>query len=263
MNDFERAMVDMLKELKEEYGVIQIKAEYENEGSRHDELSRLKDITSAVGLPILIKIGGVEAVSDIYTALIVGVSGLVAPMAETKFAVSKFTNTVEKLIARDNIGDIEFAINVETITACENFHDMLTLQNIKVLSGITIGRVDLAASLGKDRTFVDTPDMMKLCEDTFVKARAAGLGCGLGGGISKDSVDFLGALISKDLIDFFETRKVVFDRSGIKTFESGGIDVALQFELLWLKSKQRYYHNIKFEDHTRIKMLEARLGESS
>ena len=62
MNKNEIAMVDILKKLKGEYGVVQIKAEFENEGSRQDELSRLKDVASAAGLPILIKIGGVAAI---------------------------------------------------------------------------------------------------------------------------------------------------------------------------------------------------------
>ena len=56
MNKLEYEMVEVLKRLKGDYGVIEIKAEYENEGSRQDELMRLKDVAGKVDLPIIIKI---------------------------------------------------------------------------------------------------------------------------------------------------------------------------------------------------------------
>ena len=56
MNSLEYEMYDLLKSLKEEYGVFEIKAEYENEGSRQTELMRLKDLTEKLDLPIIIKI---------------------------------------------------------------------------------------------------------------------------------------------------------------------------------------------------------------
>ena len=126
MNVLEYEMIDILKRLKDEYGVFEIKAEYENEGSRQEELCRLKDITSKVGLPIIMKIGGVEAVTDIYNAITLGVNGIIAPMAETKFAVSKFLGAINTFVAEDNRNDIEFAINVETITCYDNFDDILS-----------------------------------------------------------------------------------------------------------------------------------------
>ena len=58
MNVLEYEMIGTLKRLKNDYGCIQLKAEFENEGSRQVELMRLKDIADAVGLPIILKIGG-------------------------------------------------------------------------------------------------------------------------------------------------------------------------------------------------------------
>ena len=92
MNILEKKMIDVLSELKEKYGVFEIKAEFEAEGSRIDELMRLKDVTSSVNLPLLLKIGGVEAVTDVYSGMALGATGIVAPMAETKYALSKFTD---------------------------------------------------------------------------------------------------------------------------------------------------------------------------
>jgi len=259
MNVLERQMVDHLKKLKNEFGVIEIKAEYENEGSRPDELSRLKDVADMAGLPIIMKVGGVEAISDIYSAITLGVKGIIAPMAETKFAVSKFTDGIEKFVAEDNRDEIEFAFNVETITASDNFDDMLTLENLNVLNGVTIGRVDFTASMGKDRAYANGPEMLELCQSIFRKARAAGLDCGLGGAISPDAKDFIQTLVSENLIDKFETRKIVYGKDAINTFD-GGMQAGVQFELMWLKSKERYYHRIKMEDAKRIEMIEQRLG---
>ena len=259
MNILEKEMVEVLKKLKNEYGVIEIKAEYENEGSHQDELMRLKDVASSVDLPIIVKIGGVEAISDIYNAITLGVSGIIAPMAETKFAVSKFTNAIETFVAEDNREDIEFAFNVETITGYNNLDEILSLNNLNVLSGVTIGRVDFTASMDKDRAFVDSEEMLKYCTEIFTKSKAKGLKCGLGGAISTNSANFIKTLVSQNLIDKYETRKIVYDKNAINNIDEG-ILAGVEFELLWLKSKRRYYHRIKIEDEKRIEMLEKRLN---
>ena len=41
------------------------------------ELMRLKDVTEKAKLPIILKIGGVEAITDIYNALSIGVKGII------------------------------------------------------------------------------------------------------------------------------------------------------------------------------------------
>ena len=259
MNSLEREMVEVLKKLKNEYGVFEIKAEYENEGSRQDELMRLKDVASSVGLPIITKIGGVEAITDIYNAMTLGVGGIIAPMAETKFAVSKFTNAVDTFVSEDNREDIEFAINVETITSYNNIDDILSVENLDLLSGVTIGRVDFTASMGKDRSFADSEEMLEYCTNVFSKCRDKGLSCGLGGAISANSSEFIKSLVSKNLIDKYETRKIVYHKDAVNNI-SEGILAGVEFELLWLKSKRRYYHRIKSEDEKRIEMLEKRLN---
>ena len=258
MNVLEYEMIEVLKRLKNDYGVFEIKAEYENEGSRQEELMRLKDITEKVGLPIIIKIGGVEAVTDVYNAITLGVNGIIAPMAETKFAVSKFANVIETFVAEDNREDIEFAVNIETITAHNNIDDILSLSNINTLSSITVGRVDFTASMGKDRSFADSDEMLEYCTTIFKKAKEKGLKCGLGGAISSNSTNFIKSLTSQNLIDKYETRKIVYNKDAINNIEDG-ILAGVEFELLWLKSKRRYYHRIKSEDEKRIEMLEKRV----
>ena len=50
-------IVDSLKKLKQEYGVVSIKAEFEAEGSRKDELIMLRDFVETADLGLIIKIG--------------------------------------------------------------------------------------------------------------------------------------------------------------------------------------------------------------
>jgi len=258
MNILEKDMIVLLRQLKEEFGVFEIKAEYENEGSRQVELMRLKDVAEKVDLPIILKIGGVEAVTDIYNALSLGVKGIIAPMAETAFALSKFLNAIDTFVPEDNREDIEFAVNIETITAYHNIEEMLGLDKIDLLKSITVGRVDFTASLGADRGFANSDEMLKYCTDIFQKAKKKGLKTALGGAISVDSALFIESLVSKKLLNKFETRKLVYQESAIETIYEG-LSAGIKFELLWLKSKRRYYHRVRNEDEKRIAMLEKRL----
>lgn len=259
MNSIEKEMLEVLTILKESFGVFEIKAEFEAEGSRMEEMMRLKDVTSRVNLPIILKVGGVEAVTDMYNGLVIGVHGLIAPMAETAFALSKFINLIQTMLPKDNAEDIEFAFNMETITGYNNLDGMLALENLGILSGMTIGRVDLTGSMGTGRGGVDSETVYEICRSAFKRAKAAGLSTGLGGAISTSSIPFIKRLNEEHLIDKFETRKVVFRPESIELGEKA-ILKAVEFELLWLKSKRRYYSGIKAEDEHRIQMLEKRLN---
>jgi len=260
MNVLEYEMVDVLKKLKEEYGVFEIKAEFEAEGARMEEMMRLKDVTTFVGgLPIIMKVGGVEAVTDVYNALSIGVKGIIAPMAETPFALSKWLGLIKNLVAPDNAKDIQFAFNAETITTHHNLKAMLALPDIGLLTGMTVGRVDLTGSMGLSRDEINTSDQVNLvCKGMLARAKALGLKTGLGGGISAEAIPVIAELAKAGILDKFETRKVVFPSESWKHGEIA-ILCAIKFELLWLKSKRRYYSGIRAEDEHRIAMLEKRL----
>lgn len=260
MNQLEYQMVDILKALKNDYGVFEIKAEFEAEGSRMEELMRLKDVTTYVGLPIILKIGGVEAVTDVYNALSIGVKGIIAPMVETPFALSKFLSLIKNMIAEDNAKDIEFAFNLETITAYKNIDKMFKVPDVSILTGVTVGRVDLTASMGLDREAINTSKgVYEVCESILRKSKKRGFRTALGGGISKEALPFITRLYRSKLLDKFETRKVVFPAKSCRQGYSA-ILKALEFELLWLQSKRRYDSRVKVEDENRIAMLEKRIN---
>jgi len=136
-----------------------------------EELMRLKDVTTSVGLPIILKIGGVEAVTDVYNGLAVGVKGIVAPMGETPYALSKFINLIKNMVPEDNAEDIEFAFNLETITGYNNFDEILALPDMSLLSGVTVGRVDLTGSMNLGRDAINiSREVFDICDVVFKKA---------------------------------------------------------------------------------------------
>ena len=81
----------------------------------------------------------------------------------------------------------------------------------------------------------------------------------VGGGVSPDSIPFLASILPSRL-DRFETRKVVFDATVVErpAVAKAGMELAIEFELLWLKNKRDYYQTIASEDAARIEMMERR-----
>ena len=88
-------MVALLTELKERHNVIGVKAEFEAEGTRQEEAMRLKEVSLKAGLGMTLKIGGCEAIRDMFEASDLGVEHLVAPMVETPYALKKYPRRSE------------------------------------------------------------------------------------------------------------------------------------------------------------------------
>jgi len=260
MNLTEKKMVDALKDLRDSFAVAGVKAEFEAEGTRTEELMRLKEICLAAGVSLTLKIGGCEAVRDMCDARAVGVDHLVAPMVETPFALRKYLRAKDLAFPKDEQEQIEFLVNIETGLAASNFAAMLELPESSQLDGIVIGRSDLTGSLDIDRREIDGERVFQLVRGVLVEARRRKLTCVIGGTITAASLDFLGRLCREELLDRFETRKVCFAcREALAGNAAEGIRRSLGFELLWLENKSDYYRAISREDEKRIAALRQRL----
>jgi 4-hydroxy-2-oxoheptanedioate aldolase len=260
MNKLERQMVTLLTDLKKNYFVTAVKAEFEAEGTRLDEAMRLKDVTSAAGLNLNIKIGGCEAVKDMLDAISLGAERIIAPMVETPYALQKFIRKAQDVYG-ERLAHVDLLVNIETITAYNNFSDMLKIPEIDLLNGIVVGRVDFTGSLGVGREAVNSEPVLKYCLDLALKAKEKGLSVVVGGGVSVDSVSFFKAF-PKGHLDRFETRKVIFQcPEAIHNPEIAFIK-AVEFEIMWLENKRDHYGAIAREDAGRIEMMKSRYQQS-
>jgi hypothetical protein len=259
VNKTERQMLQILKRGADEFGYVAVKAEFEAEGTRPDELLRLVEIASRAGLPLTVKIGGCEAMRDLLESKQIGVRYVVAPMVETPYALSKYIAAKETVFNSDEAEDVDFLFNLETITGYEHRDELVKLAASRPgVDGIVFGRIDFLGSIGRDRMTVNDDDITQFVIETAKACRAADLDLVVGGGVSRDAVPAL-QRIRREHLSRFETRKVVFTASALETPSIGqGLLNAVHFELLWLINKRAYYGAIHREDERRIDMLESR-----
>jgi len=262
VNAYEKRMLAILSEGRERYGFVSVKAEFEAEGTRHDEFLRLLELARRAGLKVTLKIGGCEAIRDLIEARSFGVDMIVAPMVETPYALSKFIAAKDKVFPKDEQADMSFLFNVETHTTFGALEELGQVAQAGGV-GLVFGRVDFAGSLGHDRSFVNSDEMAGYVNAVAVVAKQRGLELVVGGGVSPDSVPLLAGARQAGRLDRFETRKVVFDAAVAEDGRAAaGMELAIEFELLWLQNKRDFYQLIASEDAARIAMMEARAAAS-
>lgn len=259
MNLLEKKMVNTLIDLRENYNVIGVKAEFEAEGTRMEEALRLKEVTTRAGLDLTIKIGGCEALKDMYDARTIGVNAIVAPMIESPYALKKYILSTRMAFPEEEREETEFYINIETITGYNCVEEMMNIPEADDLTGIVLGRVDMTGSMGLPRDEINSDTIFEIAEDLASVTRKYNKKMVIGGGVSAHSLPFFKKL-PKDSLYKFETRKVVFDAKKSLNDEnaSNGILKAVGFELMWLKNKRDFYGMIHNEDNQRLVMLESR-----
>jgi HpcH/HpaI aldolase/citrate lyase family len=260
MNLKERQMLDILKRGKQEFGYTAVKAEFEAEGTRVDELLRLIEIARKADLGIGLKIGGCEAMRDLMEVKQFGVDYIIAPMVETGYALSKFIDSKNKIYDAVEQESIKFLTNLETITGYENRHDMVQKATVENgLDGIVFGRVDFVMSRGGNgRLDINNDDVTEMVCDVAQLTKDAGLELVMGGGISRDAIPAIREVQAIHL-SRYETRKIIFSGDAITLPTADkALVAAVEFELLWLKNKRDYYGSIFTEDDKRIDMLESR-----
>lgn len=258
MNATEKKLSELVRRIKERGHLKSIKAEFEAEGTRSDELLRLLDVTRTCNVPLTLKIGGCEAVKDLYEARQFGARYIVAPMIESDYALTKFVDTIHKVYPSDELEEVDFLFNIETIQAFNFFGEILqvALSN-PVIAGVVFGRTDFSGSLGI-KGDVQNEQVTAAIEAIAERLKDTRLDLVVGGAISIASVPELSRIAGRKLTRF-ETRKVVFDASKLAdvSLKESLLD-AVHFEILWLINKSEYYGVLHQEDKVRIAQLENR-----
>ena len=254
--DFEKRM----KRLSSLSSFLAVKAEFEAEGTRIDELAILSELCCKNSIPLTLKIGGPTAQRDIYEAFQLGASNILVPMVESKYSLLNCFEMIQKFLPlfKELTNTPKLFINIESQLALENIDSILQLihnENLPVKS-IVIGRSDLSKSLNICN--VDNEMMLKICAGLIKKRK--NLNVTLGGNLMNKSFSFVSNLSKKGLYAF-ESRKCTFkiNKNLDKNNFNSLIKSALDFELSWLNCKKNLYGDRSQEENLRIKTIESRL----
>lgn len=258
MNSLEKLMLEFLRKGREHYGITAVRAEFEAEGARSDELLRLMEICYRADLDLVIKIGGCEAITSLHHAKLLGAKTLIAPMIESPYALQKYAQAVEQVYQDARI-DVEAYFNIETIQAFQQKETLAEEATRLGLTGIVFGRFDFAGSMGLGRQELNGQRVTDMVLEVSRLCLKHNLGFILGGGIAAESLGVV-RQIADVFLTRFETRKVAFDPALLHTAHAEeALLQAAHFELLWLQNKQNYYKMLAYEDQVRIEMLSRRL----
>lgn len=227
-----RKLETILKKLKSQFNLFGIKAEFEAEGSSLADVVRLRNLTLNNNVKLFVKIGGVEAVNDIYECIDMGVDGIIAPMVETKFALKKFLDSVNslKIYKRPAL-----TINIETRSGIENFDDILSLA-IGNIENITIGRSDLSSSYYSKKITQNSNQILNTILKIGKKIKNKGINLCVGGGVNKDTILKYSQHSNIKLIKKIETRKVILPTKMM--FKNKALDTAIAFETNYILYKK-------------------------
>jgi 2-keto-3-deoxy-L-rhamnonate aldolase RhmA len=215
MNQYEKKMLEILRQGREEFGVVATKAEFEAEGTRTDELLRLLEIANKADVGLALKVGGCEAIRDMLEAKQFGVRYIIAPMVETPYALSKYIAAKDKVYSPEEQEDVCFLFNLETITAFEHLEPMLALAAGQPgCDGVVFGRVDFSGSIGTGRDGIESERVTASVETAARACLDHGLQFVVGGAVSIDALANLQRFKAVHLTRF-ETRKVVFSGAAL------------------------------------------------
>lgn len=257
MNPLEQRMMALLTGLKENYGAIGAKVEFEEEGASFEDAFRLKEMLIQADLDLTIKIGGCKAINEMNAVKRIGANAIVAPMIETPYAVKEYFKALKSVFLQDELQDIETFINIETITGYLNFDEIMSLSEAEELSGIVFGRGDMVRSLGLTKDEINSEEMLGFSNSLARKTYKYGKNFIIGGGVSSRSLPFFKKL-PENYLNKIETRKIIFNAQKLLKMDKAkeGILKAIEFELMWIKNKREFYGVMHDYDSQRIITLE-------
>ncbi len=220
-------LTQTLHELKQEHGLLSLKAGTEWEDMDCSEISHLYSLGENE-LPILVKIGGPEAKSDLRRLRDIGVNGILGPMIESEYALEKFVETVQQVYDGSHINPL-LAINIETIQGYKQLDTLMKNPAFAAIDTVVIGRLDLSLSMHiKD---VDHPEVSHVTKDLATRLREAGKNVSVGGFVNPSSV----ASLHETGVNQVNTIHTLFDLNKIGD-AAAAMWKAIEFEIAYYRS---------------------------
>ncbi len=250
----EKKLIEHINYLKKKYSLVGIKAEFEAEGSSHNDIFLLRSITNKTKTKLYVKIGGVEAINDIKFLLGINVDGIIAPMVESKFAAFKFLNFFKnvEINKKPNL-----TINIESKNAFENIYEIFSVVKNEI-NDVTIGRTDFAGSYFNNNVFPNSSFVTKKIIEISKIFKKAKIRVAVGGSIDKTTIkNYSQNTLIKKNINKIETRKIILPTTkflGIKK----ALDDALKFEELYILMKNEINDFKIKSDLSRLSVLRTR-----
>lgn len=233
----------------------EIKISLEDEGLTFNQATKISCLSHQQQIPLNVKIGGAEAISDMRFAKNLDCKGCVAPMIESSYALHKFISSVYK-----NAFDFQkLFINIESKQAYYNIKEILNSSDINHLYGIVLGRTDFIQSFGYTKNKVDSDECFDMAIEIFTLAKKKGLKNIIGGNLNINSFNFIKKLYDKNLLDYIETRnvKVKLSNEFLNNFKEN-LSNMLEFESEWLTYKYDNLIQISKDDKKRLESLKLR-----
>ncbi len=229
----EQSVLQRLIEALQRLGAVGLKAGLEAEAQDLDDLLRMNSLCAE--LPLSVKIGGPEAVTDLRQLLDWGIHSFVAPMIESPFAVKKAVHNLWDQQRPDLHGKVKIGLNLESLAAFRQRHEILRCPEAAHVAKVNVGRTDLAASLDLP---VESPAVLQMTREFVAAGKAVGKITGVGGTLVPRTI---ASMLESCEPDQFETRHVVFDTARASD-PAAAVGVALEFERVlidWLDAPRR------------------------
>ncbi len=243
-----------LKELRSQYGLLSLKAGTEWEDMDYTEIEHLYSLGQRE-IPILVKISGPEAKTDLRHLKAIGVTQILGPMIESEYALEKFVTTTLKVYEDSDINPT-LAINLETIQGYQKLDSIMNNSYFKFIELIVIGRLDLSLSMHIED--VDHPKITAVTQDIVNKVRQAGKHVSVGGFVNPSSADSLRNIN----IDRISTVHTLFDLNQVKNI-AATIWKAIEFEINYYNSLIPINPERKAFYQSRIEISQAKLDKAT
>jgi len=248
-----RKIDKLVESLNSINAILGFKIEFEAEGASFEDLILLKQIGLRHNIPVFLKIGGVEAITDMKQAKILAIDGIIAPMVESAFGAYKFVQGAKKVFGSELP---LLSLTIETEQGYNNIEKILQLV-CSDIEYITFGRTDFSGSYFNADITPDSDFVFNKAIELSKVVRNYELNMRMGGSVKINTLQLLNSKFTSLYLHSIETRKVILDFDSIKQ-NPEVLELSLELEKELIKYRKKLNDDCISEDLDRLIDLESR-----